>query len=335
MAWLRQVLRSERGVLFLGSTVVLCAGGWLIVAFHGSWGPLLSPASAVDSGARTLIVISADGGERDYETVVNAEVDDHGERFTMLVRSPGLESGPSSRIDFQITAAGPHSGMLECPSLMRKPGAYEDLPTGVQTALDVDASGGFGSAINYAGGRASKLEGTKYTTYAGMLGIDSESAWRTGDFFDSGWQWSVQCSLPRAAVWRVDSDSPESSLLIPQVNLVGTDGAVDHQTALSMWTSIDRQSGVELVQSYPPAESYDSYWRYRSLDNHMTLENGTLRYTDQPTLLFAPRDLETRQAQAWGVAGLILGVGGSLVVSWVTALVKLVHALIVARRRAI
>jgi len=332
MDLLRRIMRSERGVLLVGSTAILAIGVWLIAASHGTWGPLLYPSSAVDSGARNLIVISTDGGERDYETVVNAEVDAHGEKFTMLVRSPGLTDEPSSRIDFQITAAGPHSAMLRCPSLMRKPGTYENLPSGVRTALDIDASGGLGSAINFAGDRASKLDGTEYTTYAGMLGIDSESAWRTGDFVERGWQWSVQCSLPRSAVWRSSPDNAESSLLIPQVNLVGTDGTVDHQTALSMWTSIERQSGVELAQSYPPAESFDAYWRYRSLDNQITLEKGTLRYTDQPTLLFAPRDLPVRQTQAWGIAGLVLGVGGSLVVSWAVALVKLLHALVVGRR---
>jgi|GEM_PF-4228896 len=332
MDWVRRLFLSERGVLLVGSTAILAAATVAIAMSSGSWKPLLFPPSAVDSGARTLIVISTSGGERDYETVVNAQVDREGEHFTLFVRSPGLTTQPSSRVDYRITAAGPQGSELRCPALDRRREAFESLPPGVRAALSIDAGGGVGSATNYAGAKASDLDGTEYTTYTGMLGIESESAWRKGDLEYQGWRWSVECALPRDAVWRQPDEGTESSLLIPQVNLVGTDGAVEHQTALTMWTSIDRESGVELAQSYPPTESFDAYWRYHSLDNEVPLENGSLRYTDQPTLLFAPRDLPARQAQAWGVAGLVLGIGGSVVVSWLVALVKLIHDVVVRRR---
>ncbi|WP_418515761.1 hypothetical protein ACNUCX_14485 [Curtobacterium flaccumfaciens pv. flaccumfaciens] len=308
----------------------------LILCFSGSWKPLLFPSSAVDSGSRTLVVISTSGGERDYETMVNARVDEDGERFTLFVRSPGLTTQPSSRIAYRITAAGPHGKQLRCPSLDRRREPFEALPRGVQTALSIDAGGGAGSATNFAGADVPDLAGSTYTSYAGKLVIGAESAWLSGDSIDREWQWSVQCTLPRDAVWRQGTGVKDGvsgySLLVPQVNLVGADESVDHQTSLDMWTFVDRKRGAELAQSYPPAESLDAYWRYHSIDNEMALEGGTLWYTDQPTLLFQPRDLPTRQAQAWGIAGLVLGIGGSLAVSWLVMLVKLLHGVLLRQK---
>jgi hypothetical protein len=88
---------------------------------------------------------------------------------------------------------------------------------------------------------------------------------------------------------------------------------------------LDESYPESTVDAYSVGQTLNQYWVGKRG------EHANLGYTSQPDLLFAARDTGQDDAKVLAVAGLVLGVAGSLVVSALARMVDV--AMHVVRRR--
>lgn len=290
---------------------------------------ILDRPHVVASGARPLIVVSTSGGSTDQalDVWMNGGI---GTDLSIRINLRSLDQTRTDyeTIDTRVTVFGPdRGGEVSCQGEPAKLTPWADLGDGPQTAFDVD------EVSTYAGahplGKASEdvLSGKSFPQWTGGVSTVTGS---TGD--DDRKNAALTCVLPAAWVWT--SDSARASGLFPQINYNDVDGGTHQQTQLKATTTIDRDPAWVLDESYPES-TVDAYSIGQTLNQYWVGkrgEHGNLGYTSQPDLLFAARDTGQDDAKTLTVAGLVLGVAGSLVVSAAARLVDV--ALQLARRKS-
>ncbi|MFT7838373.1 hypothetical protein Q5530_19725 [Saccharothrix sp. BKS2] len=143
---------------------------------------------------------------------------------------------------------------------------------------------------------------------------------------------ALHCVVPAAWVW---TRTPRRlTALLPQVNYNGVQDRTDHQSDLLGSVALNRDPDWVLSESYPEA-GLDAFSVNQELTQHWVGKKGqehNFGYLTQPDLLFAARGTDQDDVRALTIAGIVLGIAGSLVVSALARLVDVVAELVAPER---
>jgi hypothetical protein len=328
----------------------VCAGilgaalGW---QFYQVW----AGSGTVDQAPRLLIVLATSGGDRPYEIHVETRVDDSDGDLSFVFYGQGdglAEQWAYVPIDVQVTFA---SRGLDAPITCGPDGeqgagtGFGELSAGAQWAVEVDLVSDRRSALNYrededdtvdtAAGDGGPQppgenpaddvptpESADYQVFTSTLGLLTENNTTTSRWFDdeSGVLWAEECAIPREYVWRSSKNSlyelaARETFLMPQVNVVAQAGDdLVHQTGLQAGTSVTRESGRDVLTSYPPfTVGYDGW----STTITGQRSGSKLLFTEQPVLILENRDAAQRKELVLLLYGAAAGAFGTLVVAGV------------------
>ncbi|GAB2985822.1 hypothetical protein LWP59_10430 [Amycolatopsis acidiphila] len=319
-------MASQAGnVVKIGGALVLAAGlcwWWVPPAVK-----ILDRPHTVASGARPLIVVSTAGGTTDQALDVSM-TGGIGTDLTVRMNLRTLDEKHTDyeQVETRVTIFGPErDGAVACQGESAKLRPWADLGEGAQTAFDVD------EVSTYAGahplGKASEdvLSAKSFPQWTGHVSTV------TGSTDEDGRKnAALECVVPASWVWAMGS--ARASGLLPQINYNAVDGRTDFQAQVNATTAIDRDPGWVLDESYPES-TVDAYSIRQTLNQYWVGKRGehaNLAYTSQPDLLLAARDTGQDDAKTLTVAGIVLGIAGSLVVS---ALSRIVDVLLYPSRR--
>ncbi|TDC48806.1 hypothetical protein E1212_20185 [Jiangella ureilytica] len=344
----REHSRLAKGAL-AGAVVLGGVLGWQV---YGVW----AGSGTVEHAPRLLIVLATSGGDRPYEIHADVRVDDlDGDlSFVFYGQGDGLaDEWAYVPIDVQVTFAS--SGIdapITCgPDGEHAAGAgFDELSAGAKWAVQVDLVSDRRSALNYreddgvtvdtAAGDGDggpqppgenpaddvpAPESADYQVFSSTLALLTENNSTTSRWFDgeSGVVWAEQCTIPRDYVWRSSKNSlyelaARETFLMPQVNVVAQAGDdLVHQTGLVADTSVARESGRDVLTSYPPfTVGYEGWFTTVTAQR-----SGTkLLFTEQPVLILENRDAAQRKELVLLLYGVAAGAAGSLLVAAVSHL---------------
>lgn len=297
--------------------VILAVLGVLLTRIY------ISSSSAIDEGNRGLILIASSGPNREYNLVFR-QIYNHGLddlKLVLYFTSKGTTYGPNGntqQITYQIVFVDPVPGIecgAESSAIYNVP--YASLTKGEQNAVGVDLVGGEASATNYGGKAPADLVSTeeshRYAKYEGTLWLRDENAL----YESSAKNFAEECTIPREYFIRGRA-GPESrisseTLLPPQVNWTSLDGKTDHQTSMIGDSSVPRDTGRILQESYPSLTQDPDHWIYNFhiYKTQAQSDIGNVWYANQPVWIFSQRGETALRAVGMMLIGTIVGVAAS------------------------
>lgn len=289
----------------------------------------------VDQGARALLMVTTEGGNRDYDLQVRSSVAESGDlalTFFFTVDEVVYDSIPDTgsladpfTVSYSIAAAGDFApddftcGTSEDP-VPRQP--FDQLPSGTQSALELDAAGGNQSALNYENADDLDVESGMYQEFSGSIWVVGPDTNYNERYEDGGYTFAETCNLATEAIWRWDNSvefdrAQRMSYLAPQINFSSMRSTTDFQRDIVSTLSIDRRPGLVLTEAYPSPNTGVGTYSYQNstYSNGNRGEQGNLVYTDQPVFIFSDRDLAVQQSRLLFWGGAALGLAGALFVA--------------------
>jgi hypothetical protein len=320
-------------IKLFASTLLVAAAAAAAWIFYPSYSPLLHPGEVVDQGKRLLVTIASSGSDRDYSLHVRSSAQTDGSyEMVFYFTAEGItygEGGNTTPIDYRITFAGTSTDTgISCGTSLAPIGEhpYDQLAVGTQTALEADAAGGAGSAINFNGDSTGlgleSLEANTYPETQGQLYLLTDgAAYTSRSAGDSTTVWAESCTIPAALVWRYPESnslvtSGRRTLLPPQVNWTSVERETDYQRTLIGDIVVPRTPGLKLAEGYPSPAASDTAWSYNSQISWIRKigEAGNIAYSDQPVFIFSRRNFEDERGLFLLGSGVVLGLIATLIV---------------------
>jgi hypothetical protein len=302
---------------------------------------LLKPVNAIDQGARPLIIVASEGGDRPLILNVNMSFDvTKRPKILLSFRAKGInysEGDATSLVRYKITFVGTRNGDVQCggnsdpvPNV-----TYQSLSQGTRLAIAADTSGGAASATNFSFDSPKPLSPENYKNdsfpeWSATLRVMDED---TGYYYGSRVTtradavWTEECSLSSGDVWRYPrgetvESAARKTLLIPQINWTSLGPVTDHQSDLRSYARVFRTADLELAEAYPTPSEEDFAWRFNEAQKWMNSlgQGANIGYTDQPVVILGSRSRLEIKDYHYLFAGVILGVVGAIAVSVTSSL---------------
>ncbi|SES43492.1 hypothetical protein SAMN04488000_13161 [Lentzea albida] len=283
---------------------------------------MIERPQSVAAGPRPLIVFSTKGGQTDHELYAYLKGgfnDSLKIEFTVYTLDESVSN--FEEIEASATFFGPDGtqgvSCEEKPVPMRH---WNDLGEGTRAALAVDRVSGSAGA-HPLGALSADPHTSSFPQWSGKMGTitkrnsaqDRKSA-------------TLDCVISKKWVWH---EGPRKrSALLPQINYTSIGDVTDHQRSIKGSVSLSRDSGWILSESYPQGQlqSLTTSQDLVELWNGRLGEKGNLGYLLHSDMLFIQRGTEQNDVRILTVAGIVLGVAGSLVVSAFARVVDLLAA---------
>ncbi|MGW5321811.1 hypothetical protein [Rhodococcus pyridinivorans] len=320
---------------------VAMGGAALAASMYFLWTPavnLLKPEQQVDGGRRGLLVIASNGGNSDQILHVKQSFDGHGK--VELAFSFAAPEAKSNRrpVNYSLHYIGDAFGEIRCgEGATAEVASFSSLPAGAQNAVKADLVSRSNSATNYGDESEESRDLEKLQselivhTFSGVMWpYDSNDEKRSQRRSANGESvFTESCTFATETAWRLPAtqtfESATRKTLLPfQVNWSGIE-ATDVHRKIESAVTIDRQEGVELINSYPEATSHDYRWTYTNTSYWIgsRTEVGNFGYTDQPVYLFEKRNADEGKSIQILWFGVFLGVALSIAVQIVSKLIDL------------
>ncbi len=345
---------SERSLaLFKGFFFLVCAAA-LVAVFLPNMLHVLQ-RTVVDHGQRPLVMVTTEGGSRDYTMHVKSTVDlTGGYSFVLYFTAPNTvygDGGNDFEIDAEVNLASDRSSnRLTCdnPGVTTSAVRYDRLSDGAKYLLNVDLISGPDSATNYSEGGnpgatptpGSSAKVVPFPDHSGIwvqrvstgiwISKDTEN-WKgsVGDVAQNN-VYAIGCTINRAAVWHIDNSGStdpmkqsDSTLLAPEFDLTSTHGSTDHQYSISGSLYLARADGVTMQESYPIASTTADGWTftYGQYWSGLQGDANNYGYTSQISAILANRSAaqSDQNALVWG--GIAVGLAASLLVASLSDLI--------------
>jgi hypothetical protein len=291
--------------------------GALAVAFGLCWF-FLPPAvevldrpRAVAEGPRPLIVFATEGGESDHELFAyfTGGFDDVlVVRFTLFLTDDG--AAKNDGLSAAVTFFGPDGSQgVDCEDEPVPMVHWNDLGAGTRRAFDVDRVSTYAGA-HPLGELQEEPSSSHFPQWRGTVGTVTR-----GNSGDDRKSVTLDCVVSAKWIWY---ESPQrKSALLPQLNYTGIGDTTDHQSRLTGEVSLGRDPDWILSESYPEGrpmalsvgQELSSNWIGRRG------EQGNLGYLLHSDMLFVERGADQKDVRSLTVAGVVLGIAGSLLVS--------------------
>jgi hypothetical protein len=291
--------------------------GALVAAFGLCW-IFLPPAfevierpQTVASGPRSLVVFSTKGGQTDHELyayLTSGFNDDLKIEFTVRTLDDAVSQ--IENIEVAVTFFGEDGDQkIRCedkPVVMRR---WDELGSGARTAFAIDRVSGPAGARPL--GDLQELPiGSSFPQWTGKMGTITKS-----NSAEDRRAATLDCIVSRNWVWH---ESPrKKSALLPQINYTSIDDTTDHQRSIKGSVALGRDPGWILAESYPEGQlqSLTTSQDLVELWSGRLGEKGNLGYLLHSDMLFIQRGTEQNDVKVLTIAGIVLGVAGSLLVS--------------------
>ncbi|HLS79380.1 MAG TPA: hypothetical protein VK083_21580 [Nocardia sp.] len=337
--------RSVKAELTILAAILVAVALYYLPRVHD----LVYPDHPADQGSRGLVVITTDGGDRRYTLYVNQYVpaadpdSDDPVAIRFYFRADDVDyaqKGSVAPLEFAITFAGfdDVEEEIRCgddEALAER--TIETVLPGARRAIEIDLQGGASSALAYGettGGQqeseqqeeqGAQADDARYRDHRGTIwpyDTDADVAGKRHVQTSGGnsFVFVEECTVPSRFFWRTGS-SGQFTLLPAQVDWTASTQAKNQYRMMSR-VYIPRTDNVVLAESYPQARVYDARWvaggQYAAWTSATKAATGRVAYSDQPVLIFENRGAEERQAIFLLWAGLLIGVGSTILLRVIT-----------------